>query len=137
MATGDAEGSPSVAVQTTGQRIKAFFGGAAFKTGCFVCIIILIAVLSATVLQKPIAEGSAWVRKSGVGGYFLLASIGYVFLVLGGSSSLFDIICGYIYGVVNGELLPIFIDPYIHLPIHICIYPSIHACISSHHTRLS
>lgn len=76
--------------------------GPVLKSMAFLGVLVAIAVLSATVLQEPIADASDWLRGEGLGGYFLLAAVGYVFLVAGGSVTLFDLICGFIYGPVNG-----------------------------------
>lgn len=59
--------------------------------------------LTTTVLAKPIEHGSLWLRREGVGGYFILSAIGFVFMMLGGSSHIFDFSCGFIYGNKKGQ----------------------------------
>jgi uncharacterized membrane protein YdjX (TVP38/TMEM64 family) len=69
----------------------------------FFAVIVAVILLTTTVLRKPIEEGAVWMRQAGVGGFFVLAIAGFVFIMVGGSSTVFDVACGFIYGVPNGE----------------------------------
>jgi uncharacterized membrane protein YdjX (TVP38/TMEM64 family) len=69
----------------------------------FILLLIGVAILSATVLKEPIEKAAVWLRKEGIPGYLIWASLGYVFMMIGGSSAMFDVVCGFVFGLRGGE----------------------------------
>lgn len=68
----------------------------------FLCLLIVVAALSTTVLRKPLLQSADWLREQGQAGYAIIGAIGFVFLMVSGSSHLFDLVCGFFCGPLPG-----------------------------------
>ena len=69
----------------------------------FLVLLLVGAGLSATILRGTVQQGSYWLRAHTTVGYFVLPSIGLALIMVGGSTTFFDLICGYIMGVKRGR----------------------------------
>lgn len=68
----------------------------------FVSVLIVMMVLSGTVLKRPVERAAVWLRGRGEEGYALFGAVGYLLIMVGGSTTVFEVLAGYVYGLQSG-----------------------------------
>lgn len=84
------------------QQQKKSTLAAKLKGALFLAILIVVAALSTTVLRKPLMASADWLRARGEAGYAIIGAAGFAFLMVSGSSHLFDLVCGFFCGPLPG-----------------------------------
>ncbi len=75
---------------------------AKLKGTFFLSLLVVMAALSTTVLRKPLLASADWLRAQGTAGYAVIGAVGFAFLMVSGSSHLFDLCCGFFCGPLPG-----------------------------------
>ena len=88
--------------KTTQQQKKKSTLAAKLKGALFLAVLIVVAALSTTVLRKPLMASADWLRAKGEAGYAIIGAVGFAFLMVSGSSHLFDLVCGFFCGPLPG-----------------------------------
>jgi uncharacterized membrane protein len=97
----DDAAAATTTTQGSGKKTKSSLA-AKIKGGLFLSLLILVAALSTTVLRKPLLSSANWLRAQQEAGYAVIGAAGFVFLMLSGSSHLFDLVCGFFCGPLPG-----------------------------------
>lgn len=71
----------------------------------FLAFLIGFAVLSGTVLRKPIMDSETWLKDQGTVGLVVFGVVSWAFIMIGGSANLIDLISGFVYGGKTGFIL--------------------------------
>eukprot|EP00624_Nannochloropsis_granulata_P004646 evm.model.NODE_3311_length_19320_cov_26.791149.4 len=71
----------------------------------FLAFLIGFALLSGTVLRKPIMDSEMWLKDRGTMGLAIFGVVSWAFIMIGGSANLIDLISGFVYGGKTGFIL--------------------------------
>ncbi|KAM3575135.1 hypothetical protein VYU27_002939 [Nannochloropsis oceanica] len=71
----------------------------------FLAFLIGFALLSGTVLRQPIMDSETWLKDQGTVGLAVFGVVSWVFIMIGGSANLIDLISGFVYGGKTGFIL--------------------------------
>lgn len=77
---------------------------AKLKGALFLALLIIVAALSTTVLRKPLLRSADWLRAQEEAGFAIIGAVGFVFMMVSGSTHLFDVVCGFFCGPLPGAL---------------------------------